>query len=201
MKVTLPQVAKKGKLSFEEAVCFRRTIRSFRESPLELGQLSQLLWASNGVVDPATERRTIPSAGALYPVEVYVVVGKGGVEGLEDGVFHYLPFEHALLRIKEGDLRSKVAQASLWQMWMAQAPVIFVFCAEYARTTSKYRERGIRYVLMEIGHAAQNLFLQSFALGLGAGIVGAFYDEEVKTILDLQRNHDPLLLMPVGLPR
>jgi len=201
MKVLLPPVAKKGGLSFEEVVCFRRTIRSFKENPLSLGQLSQLLWASNGLVDPATDRRTIPSAGALYPLEVYVAIGKGGAEGLEEGVYHYLPFEHALLRIKEGDLRSKVAQASLWQMWMAQAPVIFVLCAEYQRTTSKYRERGIRYVLMEIGHASELLFLPAFSLGLGAGIVGAFYDEEVKAILGLHRGHDPLLLMPVGLPR
>lgn len=200
MKVILPPATRKGKLSFEEAVCLRRTVRGFRGIPLELGQLSQLLWVSNGIVDPATERRTIPSAGALYPLEVYVVVGKGGVKGLEEGVFYYIPFEHALLRIREGDLRSKVAEASLWQMWMAQAPVMFVLCAEYSRTTSKYRERGIRYVLMEIGHAAQNLFLQSFALGLGAGIVGAFYDEEVKGILGLSKGHDPLLLMPVGFP-
>lgn len=196
----LPPPNKKGPLSFEEALIKRKTVRSFRPDPLKLEELSQLVWSTNGLVDPYG-RRVIPSAGALYPMEIYVAVGERGVEGLEKGVYWYLPEEHALKLLKPEDVRRELSEASLWQTWMAQAPVMVVLAAEYARTTSKYRERGYRYVLMEIGHSAQNLFLQAVSLGLGAGIVGAFYDEEVKRILSLPMNHDPLLLMPVGHPR
>jgi len=196
----LPPPNKKGPLSFEEALIKRKTVRSFRPDPLKLEELSQLVWSTNGLVDPYG-RRVIPSAGALYPLEIYVAVGERGVEGLGKGVYWYLPEEHALKLLKPEDVRRELSEASLWQTWMAQAPVMVVLAAEYARTTSKYRERGYRYVLMEIGHSAQNLFLQAVSLGLGAGIVGAFYDEEVKRILSLPMNHDPLLLMPVGHPR
>ena len=196
----LPPPNKKGLISFEEALVKRKTVRSFKPDHLKLEELSQLLWSTNGLVDPYG-RRVVPSAGALYPMEIYVAVGDGGVEGLGKGVYWYFPEQHALKPIKLEDVRRELSEASLWQTWMAQAPIIVVIAAEYARTTSKYRERGIRYVLMEIGHSAQNLFLQAVCLGLGAGIVGAFYDEEVKRILSLPPNHDPLLLMPVGHPR
>ncbi len=199
--ISLPPPAITGTVSLEEAISMRRTVRSYRPRPLDLRQLSQLLWATHGVIDPVEGRRAIPSAGALYPLEVYVATGKEGVEGLEAGVYHFLPEDHALEMILSGDRRREVAEASLWQMWMAEAPVTFVIAAEYARTTVKYRERGTRYVLMEVGHAAQNLFLQSVALGLGAGIVGAFYDDQVANALGLPPEHEPLLLMPVGHPR
>lgn len=199
--IPLPPPSTKGTVSFEEAVLRRRTVRAFRSTPLELGQLSQLLWATYGVIDPAQGRKAIPSAGALYPIEIYLVVGSASVEGLGEGVYRYRSEGHALDLTASGDRRRRIAEASLWQMWMAEAPVTFAICAEYHRTTVKYRERGVRYVLMEVGHAAEHLFLQSVAIGLGAGIVGAFYDEEVKAILELPKEQEPLLLMPVGFPK
>jgi len=199
--ISLPPPAITGTMSLEEAISRRRTVRAYRPLPLDLQQLSQLLWATHGVIDPVEGRKAIPSAGALYPLEVYVATGKEGVKGLEAGVYHFLPEDHALEMILSGDRRREVAEASLWQMWMAEAPVTFAIAADYARTTAKYRERGIRYVLMEVGHAAQNLFLQSVALGLGAGIVGAFYDDQVTNALGLPPEHEPLLLMPVGHPK
>ncbi|RLA85253.1 MAG: nitroreductase [Deltaproteobacteria bacterium] len=195
----LPPPRKRGEVSLEEAITRRRTVRSFLPDAVDLSELSQLLWSTNGLVDPSG-RRAIPSAGALYPLEVYVAVGREGVKGLEVGVYRYVVEDHALLRTLDRDVRKALAQASLWQMWMAEAPITFALCAEYKRTTVKYRERGLRYVMMEVGHAAQNLFLQAVCLGLGAGIVGAFYDEEVKSVLSLPEDHEPLLLMPVGHP-
>ncbi|RLA79760.1 MAG: nitroreductase [Deltaproteobacteria bacterium] len=199
--ISLPAPHEKGRVSLEEAIAARRTVRSFSPQALTDEQLSQLLWATWGVIDPREGRKAIPSAGALYPLEVYVVVGADGVRGLEEGVYRYLSEEHSLERIAPGDRRREVAEASLWQMWMASAPVIFVIAAEYGRTTRKYGDRGVRYVLMEVGHAAQNLFLESVALGLGAGIVGAFYDDKVAEVLSLPERHEPLLIMPVGYPR
>jgi SagB-type dehydrogenase family enzyme len=123
------------------------------------------------------------------------------VEGLDAGVFHYLPLGHALEATTQGDKRREVARASLSQLWMAEAPITVVIAAEYQRTMGRYRERGTRYVLMEVGHAGENLFLQSVAVGLGAGIVGAFDDEAVAEALQLPARHQPLLIVPVGYPR
>lgn len=185
-------------MSVEEAILRRRTVRSFSPIPMDLSDLSQVLWASNGMTEGG--RRTLASAGALYPLEVYAAVGRGGVRGLPEGVYRYLPEAHALEEVSSRDVRSLLARASLGQLWMAEAPVTLALCAEYERTTFRYGERGVRYVLMEVGHSAQNVFLQCEALGLGAGIVGAFYDEEVREVLSLPRAHRPLLLMPVGHP-
>ena len=142
--------------------------------------------------------RSAPSAGALYPMDVYVVVGEGGVAQLEAGVYHYGPRKHMLSPVTENDRRDAVARAALSQMWVAKAPVNLVITAEYSRVTSKYGERGVRYALIEAGHIGQNIFLQAEALGLKAGIVGAFHDRELKTILKLPHAHEPLLIMPVG---
>ncbi len=198
---SLPRPELKGSMSTEEALTIRRTVRSFAPTALTLSQLSKLLWAAYGISDSREGKRTAPSAGALYPLDIYVAVGKGGVGGLESGVYHYLPVRHALEIIVSGDRRGEVAQASLWQMWMAEAPIMVIITAEYKRTTGKYRERGIRYVHMEVGHAGENLFLQCVSMGLGAGIVGAFNDDEVAEILGVPPRHEPLLIMPVGHPR
>jgi SagB-type dehydrogenase family enzyme len=129
---------------------------------------------------------------------VYVVVGRNGIEGLEEGVFRYLPERHAIEEAAAGDQRSKVAGASVGQDWIAQAPAILVITAEYQRITGKYGERGVRYALIEVGHVGQNIFLQAGALGLGAGIVGAFDDDRVAKAIGAQPKHEPLLIMPVG---
>jgi SagB-type dehydrogenase family enzyme len=188
--IRLPKPAYDGKVSVERAIKQRRTIRGFVPKPLSLVQ-----------PDKSYGFRAAPSAGALYPLDVYSVVGDRGVTGLASGVYGYDPASHSLKLIRAGDSRHDVATASLAQMWMAQAPVIFVITSEYERTTRKYRERGIRYAHIEVGHVGQNIFLQAGALGLGAGIVGAFDDDEVAKAIGAPELHNPLIVMPVGYKR
>jgi SagB-type dehydrogenase family enzyme len=198
--VKLPPPACQGKMSVAEALKRRRTVRQFSSKELDLAQVSQLLWGTGGR-SGSRGLRTAPSAGATYPLEFYLVVGERGVSGLAPGLYHYRPDSHTLELMQKGDLRHPVARASLHQTWMAAAPVIVVFAAEYRRCTARYGERGIRYTHMEVGHAGQNLFLQAGALGLACGIVGAFEDRALKEILHLPQQHEPLLIMPVGYPQ
>jgi SagB-type dehydrogenase family enzyme len=159
--------------------------------------VSQLLWAAQGVTD-ADGGRTAPSAGALYPLEISLVAG--AVEGLSHGIYRYRPRRHELVRSAEGDRRSVLARAALRQDWMKAAPAILVVAAVYSRTTGKYGERGRKYVHMDVGHAAQNVYLQAAALDLGTTFVGAFHDNQVKQCLELPAAEHPLGLMPVGHP-
>ncbi|MGD0915193.1 MAG: SagB/ThcOx family dehydrogenase [Thermodesulfobacteriota bacterium] len=196
--ILLPKPSLDGKVSLEKAIKGRRTVRDFNERSLSLNHLSQLLWAAQGITNPKEGKRAAPSGGALYPLDIYLIVGGNGVEGMESGIFHYLPEKHSISLLSKGDRREEIASASLWQMWMARAPVIFIITADYRRITGKYGERGIRYALMEVGHVGQNLFLQAEALGLGAGIVGAFNDADVSKVMGGAPQHEPLLIMPVG---
>ena len=196
--IMLPAPLYKGKVSVEEAISSRRTIRSFESTPLTLSQLSQLLWAAQGITDKRRGFRSAPSAGALYPLDVYVVSGENGVEGLSEGVYRFLPHDHALRTIADGDKRNNVADAALGQNWLARAPVVFIITAEYRRTAVKYGKRGVRYAHIEVGHTGQNIFLQAGALGLGAGIVGAFDDRSLAKVIEVPNEHEPLLIMPVG---
>ncbi len=195
--VKLPPPAHQGKMSVEEALKKRRTVRSYAQRGLDLAQISQLLWGTDGLSDPRGYR-TAPSAGATYPLEVYLVVGERGVSGLPAGLYHYRPESHTLELVQKGDLRGPVARASLHQTWMAEAPVMVILAAEYRRCMARYGERGVRYTDMEVGSASQNLFLQAEALGLAAGIVGAFQDRALQELLKLPPAHQPLLVMPVG---
>lgn len=194
----LPKPKTKGSVSLEETIVNRRTIRSFRPSPLTLEQLSQLLWASQGITDNTGFKRAVASGGALYPMDIYAVVGTESVNGLAAGNYHYEPEKHLLSRVLEGDLKDALAKASLSQMWMARAPLNLVITAEYSRICSKYGERGVRYAMIEAGHIGQNIFLQAEAMGLGAGIVGAFNDISVIRVMNIPNTHEPLLIMPVG---
>ncbi len=194
----LPEPKTKGPLSLEETLASRRTHRAFLAKPLLLEELAQLLWAAQGITGTKGRFRAAPSAGALYPLDVYAVVGEASVQGLEAGVYHYLPSRHGLEQIVSADLRKQVAGACLEQMWMAGAPVSLVLTAEYRRIEGKYGSRGRRYAVMEVGHAGQNIFLQAEALGLGAGIVGALDDDGLAKVLHLPRAHEPLIVMPVG---
>ncbi len=196
--VVLPKPSLDGKVSVEKAIQQRRTIRDFRETPLSISHLGQLLWAAQGITDPKGQGRSAPSGGARYPLDIYVVVGKKGIEGLEEGLYHYTPANHSISSMNKKDLRNEIGSASLGQMWMTRAPVMFVITAEYRRITGRYGDRGIRYAHIEAGHVGQNLFLQAEALGLGAGIVGAFNDTEVVKVIGISREHEPLLIMPVG---
>lgn len=194
--IPLPPPRDTGPVSVEEALAKRRSCRSFAPLPLSLEEVAQLLWAAQGITDHSSGFRTAPSAGALYPLEVYLVVGN--VTGLAPGVYRYLPERHALSRTLSDDRREALFRAALFQRWVQEAPAVLVFAAVYERTTRKYGERGIRYVHMEVGHAAQNVYLQAEALGLGTVAVGAFEDRSVQNALQLPEKEHPLYLMPVG---
>jgi SagB-type dehydrogenase family enzyme len=176
----------------------RRSVREYASLSLSLEDISQLLWAAQGITSD-WGGRTAPSAGALYPLEVYLVVGD--VENLEAGVYKYQPQEHALIRAGDSDVRSDLASAALGQSCVARGAVDIVIAAVYERTTGKYGDRGIRYVHMEAGHAAQNIYLEAVALDLGTVTVGAFRDEEVKEVLDMPEGEVPLYIMPVARKR
>lgn len=193
--VTLPPPRLEGSLSVEEAIYHRRSVRSYRDEPLSLAEVSQLLWAAQGTTD-ASGLRSAPSAGALYPLEVYCVSVR--VEGLPAGAYRYLPEEHRLEEVQVGDVRDALCDAALNQEWVREAPAVLVIAAVYQRTTGKYRARGERYVHMEVGHAAQNVYLQATALDLGTVIVGAFDDAQVQRILGMPSEEAPLAILPVG---
>ena len=195
--IKLPPPVMTGGMPLVEALKVRRTVRRFASRPLDLGQISQLLWGADGTTDPRG-LRTSPSAGATYPLDLYLVVGERGVADLAAGVYHYEVAAQALTPVAPGDLRGAVARASLHQSWMTQAPVMVVITGEYRRCTGRYGERGVRYTHMEAGNVSQNLFLAAEALGLGAGIVGAFEDKALAQAAKLPPAHEPLLVMPVG---
>ena len=193
--IMLPEPVYAGDKSVEELMQQRRSVRDYQATALQLSDISQLLWAAQGITHPMG-LRTAPSAGALYPLELYVVTGN--VHDLAAGVYHYQADGHRLARMQSGDQRKPLAQAALAQTWVRDAAAVVVFAAVYDRTTRKYGQRGVRYVHMEVGHAAQNLFLQAESLGLATVVVGAFRDDELAGVLQLPADVRPLVLMPVG---
>ncbi|ODA44318.1 hypothetical protein THER_0942 [Thermodesulfovibrio sp. N1] len=193
--IDLPNPRYKGNITLEETLKERRSVREFSNQPLTLEEISQLLWATQGIKDESG-KRTVPSAGALYPLEIYLL--SGNVKNLPAGIYKYNPFKHHIMKIKEGDKREELSNVALGQPWVKNASVNFIIVAVYERTTRKYGDRGIRYVHIEVGHAAQNLLLQATALRLGAVPVGAFNDNEVKKVIGLRDNEQPLYIIPVG---
>jgi SagB-type dehydrogenase family enzyme len=194
--IILPQPKFQGDMSVEEAIKLRRSVRDFQDNPLSFEQISQLLWAGQGVT--MGFKRAAPSAGATYPLTVYVVVGDDTVSGLAAGIYEYIPMTHSLVLMKSGDFRQRIAEACLNQTFIQEAPVSIVIAADYERTTARYGERGIRYVHMEAGHVGENIYLQAVALGLGTVVVGAFLDADLAQGLDLPEEQVPLYVMPVG---
>lgn len=193
--IPLPLPLYDSKTSVEKTMRERRSVRQYKNLPITLSDLSQLLWAAQGS-SGIGGRRTAPSAGALYPLEVYVVVGN--VTGLSVGIYSYNPQKHQLARIAENDARPELSSAALRQSSIEKAAAVLVISGVYERTTIKYGERGIRYVHMEAGHAAQNVYLQAVSLNLGTVVIGAFHDEQVRTVLHLPGQVQPLSIMPVG---
>ena len=193
--VQLPDPRLKSEVSLEEALLKRRSIRKYANLPLTLEDVSQLLWAAQGIT-AEWGGRTAPSAGALYPLEVYLAVGN--VKNLATGVYKYKPERHELVKVRDGDVRGELAKAALGQNCVKEAAIDIVIAAVYERTTKKYGDRGVRYTHMEAGHAAQNIYLQATALDLGMVTIGAFYDDRVKDILGMLKNETPLYLIPVG---
>lgn len=193
--ITLPQPGFDGEISLEQVVNTRTSIRSYSTDPINLRQLSQLVWAAQGL-STHSQRRTVPSAGALYPLELYTVVGN--VQDLVAGIYRYLPREHCLKMMASGDKRSELAAAALNQGSIKQGGFSLVISAYYERMAVRYGQRARRYVDMEVGHAGQNIYLQATALGLGTVAIGAFHDELVQKTLGLDREETPLYIMPVG---
>jgi SagB-type dehydrogenase family enzyme len=196
--IPLPEPDLEGKIPLETTLQQRRSVREFAAEPLTLENLSQLLWATQGITED-DGGRTAPSAGALYPLEIYVVAGN--VDGLPPGVYRVYPGKHALRLVSEGDERAELASAALEQTWMAEAPAVFVLAGVSERTTGKYGNRGRQYVHMEVGFAGENLCLQAVALDLGTTVVGAFEDRQVAKVVGLSATEKPLALIPVGHPR
>ena len=198
-EVQLPEPRTTGSVSVEEAIQTRRSIRDFRGDSLNLAAVSQLLWATQGITDDRRALRSAPSAGATYPLEIYLIAG--AVAELPAGVYRYRPDRHSLTLVESGDRRRDVTRAALDQRWMSDAPITILLAGVFERTTGRYGERGRQYVHMEVGHAAQNVYLQAVAQGLGTTVVGAFRDRELASAIGLGAQEVPLGLLPVGVPR
>jgi SagB-type dehydrogenase family enzyme len=193
--IHLPEPRRTSRVSVEGALGQRRSARDFKDEALSLEELSQLLWAAQGVTAP-DGGRAAPSAGATYPLEVYAVVGR--VTGLEAGVYRYQPAGHHFSLTTTGDHRKALARAASNQDWMARAPVCLAVAAVERRTTAEYGSRGALYVQFETGCASENAALQAAALGLGTCVIGAFDEDAVARVLGLRRGEQPLALMPFG---
>ena len=187
-----------GPVSLEKTLKLRRSVRRFSAEPLQLNDIAQVLWAAQGITGTGG-RRTSPSAGALYPLEIYLVSGQ--VSEIEAGIYRYRPGSHNLARVTSGDMRKKLSQASLRQNAIAKAPATIAIFAVFERTSVKYGDRGGRYVHLEAGHAAQNICLQAVALNLGSVVIGAFHDREVKRVIGSEVSEQPLYLIPIGQPK
>ena len=197
--VELPTPQRTGDVSVEETLADRRSRREYADAPLERSELGQLLWAAQGITDESTGFRAAPSAGGLFPLEVYVLVGDPGVTGLESGVYRYRPETHELARGERDASQAALRDAAVDQDHVEDAPVDIVIAAVDERTTGKYTGRGrSRYVPMEAGHASQNVYLQAEALGLSTVAVGAFVDDGVLDVLGTDPGQRPLYIMPVG---
>ncbi|HUV41369.1 MAG TPA: SagB/ThcOx family dehydrogenase [Sedimentisphaerales bacterium] len=190
--IALPKPNRTGTVPLESTISTRRSRRNFLKRALTLEQVGQLVWAAQGLETPGGYR-TAPSAGATYPLELFIVN--------RDGLFRYLPAEHSLEKVNDKDLRPGLAGAAWGQNFIEAAPVTLVFAAQFTRTTARYGERGVRYVYMEAGHAAENVQLQAQALNLGSVAVGAFDDASVRKVLSLPRNLDPVYMVVVGYRR
>lgn len=193
----LPAPHTDGGMALARALRERRSVREFGREALTPAEISQLLWAGQGITG-FDDRRTAPSAGALYPLELYLVAGN--VERLAAGVYKYAPDSHRLEPVVLGDRRGELAAAALGQECVAHSAAVLAITAVERRTTRKYGARGARYVHIETGHTGQNICLQATALGLGAVTIGAFDDEAVRQVLHLPGDETALYLIPVGRP-
>ncbi|MFO7547327.1 MAG: SagB/ThcOx family dehydrogenase [Acidimicrobiia bacterium] len=188
----LPPAPTSGSITLEEALASRRSVREYRETPLDLDTIGRLFWAAQGRTQAGGAGRAAPSAGGTYPLEIYVATS--------DGLLRYLPDGHRAEWLTRSDLRPGLHRAALDQRSVLEAPAVFVIGGIPTRTESRYGERAERYVFLEAGHAAQNLLLQATALDLGAVPIGAFRDDEVSRVLGLAEGEHPIYLIPVGHP-
>lgn len=191
-RVSLPPPKTDGLVSVEAAIQARRSIRTFTDEALTAEQIGQLAWAAQGITERSRGLRATPSAGATYPLDIYMVTA--------EGVYSYRPAEHALVAHRSGDLREPLARAALGQDCVRAAPLVIVVTAVYERTAGRYGDRAERYVHIEVGHLGQNVHLQAVAMGLGSVPVGAFDPAAIGELLNLPREQVPLYLIPVGHP-
>jgi SagB-type dehydrogenase family enzyme len=209
--IQLPTPYHDGKVSLEKALNKRRSIREYSEDSLSISEISQILFAAQGITkkneDPPSSwrgkqwkwmggHRTAPSAGALYPIELYIAIGK--VKGLSQGLYKYNPQEHTIIRVLEGDKRVDISNAALKQSCIRKGAVDIIIFGVYKRTAVKYGKRAEQYVQIECGAVCQNIYLQSYALDLGTVFVGAFKDDSLKFTLNIPEDEYPLGIMPIG---
>ncbi|MGC8564589.1 MAG: SagB/ThcOx family dehydrogenase [Fervidicoccaceae archaeon] len=202
MKIKLPLPKRISPITVEESMLMRRSVRSFTKDPLTWEEISMLLWSGGGAVEEEGFKRTVPSAGATYPLEYYCLFGDDSIASepkAPAGIYRYKWEDHSLELHINGDRRKELALASLNQKFISEAPFSIVIAAEYGRTTDYYGERGYRYVHFEAGHAGQNIYLMATSLGLGTVAVGAFDDDTVKKLLGIP--YEPLYIFPVGRPK
>jgi len=200
-KVELVAFEPASPMNLDRALRARKSIRNFQQSPVSKGRLSYLLWASTGIqrIDAGYEFRTAPSAGALYPIETYLIVNN--VRNLDKGLYHYAVRGHHLEQLKQGDFAAAVAAAALGQSMCASAAVVFIWTAVFARCKWKYGQRAYRYIYLDAGHIAENLALAAVSLNLGTCEIGALYDDRVNAILDIDGTSESVVCMAVlGIP-
>lgn len=193
--IALPEPRLRGKVSLEQALASRRSRRAYRGEPLALAEAAQLLWAAQGITGPDGQR-TAPSAGARYPLEIYLAAVR--VEGLEAGIYHYDPDEHALELQAAGDRRRELTAAASSQDCVRFAPCTLLLTAVVERSASKYGERAGKYIDIEAGHVAQNVYLEAEALGLGVCAVGAFSADAVRAVAELGPDREIVYLLTAG---
>ncbi|MFW9901905.1 MAG: SagB/ThcOx family dehydrogenase [Candidatus Thorarchaeota archaeon] len=191
MDLQLPKPILKGSKSLEECIYERESVRSYSDKKIEIEKISQILWATQG---KKGDKRTVPSAGATYPLEIYLTLK-------DKGYLHYNYIQHELKLITDRDITKQLAQASWDQYFIHEAYLNIIICAIFGRTTQRYGQRGIRYVYIEVGHCAQNVHLEAVALGLCSVPIGAFDDNAVKKVLDLKKQVEPLYIIPIGYPK
>ena len=199
----LPSPITDGKVSVESTFANRRSQRYYMDQAISAEQLGQILWAAYGVTSPQPDRpttrggfRTPPSAGGRYPLELHAVIGK--VDGIEPGVYRYISEEHKIVRTIDRDIREELCTVALGQTFVKEAPVTIFYSGIFERTTERYNERGLRYVWIDLGHSAENLLLQTEALGLGACVIGSFYDDQATALMMLPEGETPMYIVTVG---
>ncbi len=198
--VNLPSPILEGNMSVEQAIQNRRSVRHYTNQSITLQDVSQLMWAAQGITDKANNLRSVPSGGQVYPLEVYIIVGKDGVNGLGEGIYHYNPYNNTLEKTSESDARSDLSQAANGQAWVKEAPVDIVITGDYNKMVAKYKDETLctRFVNLEAGHAGENIYLEAEARDLVTVALGSFKDDQVHTILGLPDNENTIYIYPVG---
>ncbi|MGD2093780.1 MAG: SagB/ThcOx family dehydrogenase [Phycisphaerales bacterium] len=196
-KIELTDFRPVEQVGLDEILKQRKSVREFRQEPISKDQLSYLLWASTGIqrVEQGYEFRTVPSAGALYPIETYLIINDAA--DIEQGVYHYSVKAHCLEKLKHGDMRLEITRAALGQQMCATAAVVFVWSAVFERCKWKYGQRAYRYIYLDAGHIAENLTLAAVSLNLGSCEIGALYDEQVNEILNIDGQEESVICMAV----